>query len=134
MNVFFDVDDTLIALDGSLRPRVHEVFQKIIDRGHVIYIWSGVGLRWEEVEKHGLRPYVRDCYQKPRWGHRERLELLGVDIEPHFVVDDFKDIVEVFGGHAIRPYYSANPEDREMDVVYEKLLAVAAAQEAGEPA
>ncbi|MEE9198503.1 MAG: hypothetical protein V3U26_01760, partial [Dehalococcoidia bacterium] len=65
MNVFFDVDDTLVSFDGSLRPHVREVFQRLVKDGHSIYVWSGVGVRWEVVDRHGLRPFVTDCLLKP---------------------------------------------------------------------
>ena len=29
LNIFFDVDDTIITWDVKLRPGVHEVFQKV---------------------------------------------------------------------------------------------------------
>ena len=55
MNIFFDVDYTILGLDDSLRPGTKETFRKLIDDGHSIYIWSGVGLRWEVVRKHSWR-------------------------------------------------------------------------------
>ena len=122
MNVFFDVDDTIVcSWDGSLRPLVKEVFEQIILDGHHIYIWSGVGLRWYEIDKHGLRSYIKGCYVKPLWDHRRRLALLGVDVEPHFVIDDYEEVVEVFGGHTIKPYFRRDPADQEMARVYEKI-------------
>ena len=42
MNIYFDVDYTLIAMDGSLRPGTTEVFESLLEDGHFIYIWSGV--------------------------------------------------------------------------------------------
>jgi hydroxymethylpyrimidine pyrophosphatase-like HAD family hydrolase len=43
LNVFFDVDYTLVMGDGSLRPRSRETFEQIIGMGHSIYVWSGWG-------------------------------------------------------------------------------------------
>ena len=85
MNIFFDVDDTLIAFDGSLRPHVYEVFQKLLDDGHDIYIWSGVGLRWEIIERHKLRPYIQDCFVKPTANYRKGLEILGIPVHPRLL-------------------------------------------------
>ena len=65
MKIFFDVDYTILGLDDSLRPGTTETFQKLIDDGHEIYIWSGMGERWEVIEKHGLGPYVSGVYEKP---------------------------------------------------------------------
>ena len=54
MQLFFDVDYTLIAYNGSLRPLVHKVFGDLKSDGHDIYIWSGMGLRNKEVEELSL--------------------------------------------------------------------------------
>ena len=62
MNIFFDMDYTLLAVDGSLRPRAREVMQRLKDEGHSLYVWSGNGIRWREVRKHGLESLVSDCF------------------------------------------------------------------------
>ncbi|MEE9286332.1 MAG: hypothetical protein V3V35_11470 [Dehalococcoidia bacterium] len=121
MNVFFDVDYTLIADDGSLRPHVHEVFQKIKDDGHDIYIWSGVGIRWEVVNRHNLRQYIETCYLKPLSDYKETLIELGVEVIPDFVVDDHSGVPLAFGGVVVRPYYTANENDDELLRVYDEL-------------
>ena len=121
MNVFFDVDYTLIADDGSLRPHVHEVFQKIKDDGHDIYIWSGVGIRWEVVNRHNLRQYIETCYLKPLSDYKETLIELGVDVMPDFVIDDHSGVPLAFGGVVVRPYYTRNESDEELLRVYEEL-------------
>jgi hydroxymethylpyrimidine pyrophosphatase-like HAD family hydrolase len=58
MNIFFDVDETIVGYDGSLRPLVHETFKALLEEGHRIYIWSGVRtpemVHNEVVERHGL--------------------------------------------------------------------------------
>ncbi|MBI4507976.1 MAG: hypothetical protein HY691_20815, partial [Chloroflexi bacterium] len=70
MNVFFDVDGTIVGTwDGALRPLVREVFEQLRSDGHHIYIWSGVGLRWREVEEHDLRMLIVTCFHKPLWNH-----------------------------------------------------------------
>ncbi|MCH8194833.1 MAG: HAD hydrolase family protein [Chloroflexi bacterium] len=121
MNVFFDVDYTLIADDGSLRPYVHEVFQKIKDDGHNIYIWSGVGIRWEVVNRHNLRQYIETCYLKPLSDYKETLIELGVDVMPDFVIDDHSGVPLAFGGVVVRPYYTRNETDEELLRVYDEL-------------
>ena len=44
LNVFFDVDNTLIMWDGVVRNHIREVFEALKENGHEIYIWSGVGI------------------------------------------------------------------------------------------
>ncbi|HET6318626.1 MAG TPA: hypothetical protein VFG86_19395, partial [Chloroflexota bacterium] len=71
MNIFFDVDETILGYDGSLRPLVHQTFEILVAEGHRIYIWSGVRtadtVRAEVVQRHALETYVTDCFQKPRF-------------------------------------------------------------------
>ena len=123
MNVFFDVDYTLISTYGTLRPWVRETFEQISLDGHTIYVWSGVGLRWAVLDRFGLRHYVQNCFEKPLDRHHERLAGLGVDVLPDFCVDDYPEIVQVFGGVAIRPYYQPDPLDLEMHRVYAAISA-----------
>ena len=118
MNVFFDVDYTLISDYGDLRPWVREVFQQLRLDGHVIYVWSGVGIRWPVVQRHGLTPFVANCYQKPLEDHHARLKGLGVDVPPDFCVDDYQEIIDAFGGAVVRPYYWRNTLDYEMHRIY----------------
>lgn len=124
MNVFFDVDGTILcSSDESLRPMVREVFRSLSDDGHRIHIWSGVGIRWREIDQHHLRHLIVGCYLKPVQNYRPSLPLLGVPIEPDFVVDDHPDIVRAFGGHAIKPYLRHDPSDLEMLAAYEAVQA-----------
>ena len=123
MRIFFDVDFTLIAGDGSLRPLVKETFQKLKAERHTIYVWSGVGIRWEVVRQHGLRELIETCFLKPLENHRENLAKLGVSVLPDFCVDDYQEIIDAFGGYTIQPYYVGNQADREMVRVYEEIQA-----------
>jgi FMN phosphatase YigB (HAD superfamily) len=53
VNVFFDVDDTLIAYDGSLRPLVRETFERIILDGHLIQcgpVSAYAGMWWTSTD------------------------------------------------------------------------------------
>jgi FMN phosphatase YigB (HAD superfamily) len=101
MNIFFDVDNTLIMWDGKLRNHSEEVFQKILEDGHTIYIWSGIGIRKKEIEKVELDKYVTNYFIKPLYDHRARLPKLGVNIEIDYVIDDHESVVQVFGGYHI---------------------------------
>jgi hypothetical protein len=120
MDLFFDMDNTLIGDRGQLRPLVSETLHQLHDDGHAIYVWSGVGIRWKEVQMHRLERIVRDCYHKP-------LDESAQHATPHapdLVIDDVSAIVEEFGGIVIRPYYLDNPRDREMERVYRVIQEV----------
>ena len=126
MNIFFDVDETIMGYDGSLRPLVHETFRALIDDGHRIYIWSGVRtaemVRAEVIDRHGLHAYVTDCFTKPRWDYRAQWQRWGMQVEPDFIVDDYPEIVEVFGGILIKPYPQAR-HDTDLERVYAAIKA-----------
>lgn len=123
MNIFFDVDFTLITWNYRLRPHVREVFQQLKDDGHTIYLWSGVGKRWEVVEQFGLHEYVTDCFEKPLYEHVARLTELGVSVVPDFCIDDHEEPVAVFGGAVIQPAETPLDADREMLRIYESIQA-----------
>ena len=118
MNIFFDVDDTLITWDVKLRPGVVEVFEQLRRDGHDLYLWSGYGPRWEVVRRFELKEHIIDCFYKPLYDHHVRLVELGVPFVPDYVIDDHPEIVEVFGGTLVEPAGKAFFEDREMERVY----------------
>ncbi len=122
MNIFFDVDGTIIADDNNLRPHVREVFQKLKEAGHTIYVWSGVGIRWEIVRANNLEAYVTDCYLKPISDHMNSLAENGIKVHPDFCVDDYESVVQPFGGVAVKPYFFADSQDKEMLRVLEAAL------------
>ena len=124
MNIFFDVDSTLLAMDGSLRPGSRDTFEQLIEDGHTIYIWSGVGIRTREIEKVGLIDLVEGLYQKPIEDFDDGIEKFGVPLRPDFVIDDHPEIVRNFGGVLIRPYYFPTREDEEMGLVYKVINEV----------
>ncbi len=119
MNIFFDVDYTILGLDDSLRPGTQETLKQLKDDGNEIYIWSGMGERWEVVEKHQLTPLVSGVYEKPTHHFHERLEELGVPFEPDFVIDDYPEVVAAFGGVWVPPYFFKRSFDTEMDRIYQ---------------
>jgi hypothetical protein len=115
MNVFFDMDYTILGgLDGSLRPGTLEVFEELVGLGHDLYIWSGVGVRWEEVRRAGLEPFIKGVYRKPLFDFGDGLERFGIPVVPDFVIDDYPGIVRHFGGYCIKEYISRSPDDAEM--------------------
>ena len=118
MKIFFDVDYTILGLDDSLRPGTLETLQKLKDDGNEIYIWSGMGERWDVVKKHNLTPLVSGVYEKPTHHFHERLDELGVPFEPEFVIDDYPEVVAAFGGVWVPPYFFKRSHDEEMDRIY----------------
>jgi hypothetical protein len=130
MHIFFDVDYTILGRDMTLRPFTHEVFARLGDDGHHVYVWSGEGERWGVVRKHGLEDLVRGVFGKPLQDYENRLGEFGVPVVPDFVIDDYPGIVRAFGGVCIPDYCGRNERDghadRELEVVYE-IISVRAA-------
>lgn len=118
MNIFFDVDHTLIDSGNRLRPGVRELFARLTAEGHHLYLWSGIGERSEVVEQHDLGPYVAGCHIKPLYQHRRMLGPLGIGVNPDFTVDDHPDLPAVFGGIVVRSFLRYDADDREMERVY----------------
>ena len=114
MNIFFDVDQTILGMDNSLRPGVRETMSGLKKMGHNVYIWSGMGIRRETVRRHGLECYVSGLYQKPLYDYVERLEELGLAFAPDFVVDDDPQVVSAFGGLWVPPYYKQGDDNGAM--------------------
>ncbi len=126
MNIFFDCDYTLITWDGRLRPGVTENLKKLKEDGHTIYVWSGVGIRWLEVRRHGLEEYVTDCFHKPLFDYERRLKEFGVNPRPDIIIDDYLDITRAFGGIRITPYVYEKLDDRDMWKVYQIISSISA--------
>ena len=118
LKIFFDVDYTLLAVDGSLRPGTRETFERLVDDGHKVFVWSGVGIRTADVERHELQDLVSGVYKKPIYDFVNGLELLRVPHWPDFVIDDYPEIVDAFGGVLAKPYFFRAAEDDEMDHIY----------------
>jgi haloacid dehalogenase-like hydrolase len=114
MNIFFDVDETLIAYDGSLRPGARSVFERLVSDGHHVYVWSGRGIRTSDVHRTGLGDLVSGIYQKPLSDFKAGLARCGIPALPDFVIDDYPGIVEFFGGLCIRPYHGGAQADNEL--------------------
>jgi len=123
MNIFFDVDYTILGVDGSLRPGVRELFERLTQEGHRVYVWSGMGIRTLEMQKHGLDGLIAGICEKPLENFQERLKALGITVRPDLVVDDYPEIVSALGGILVRPYYYARTPDNEMERVYNIIQA-----------
>ena len=117
-NIFVDVDYTILGMDDSLRPGTRETFQQLVDDGHSIYIWSGLGPRWEVVKKHKLGPFASGVYDKPTHHFVERLPELGVPLTPDFVIEDYPEVVGAFGGIWVPPYFFKRSWDDQMERIY----------------
>jgi hypothetical protein len=130
MHIFFDVDYTILGRDSTLRPGTHEVFTRLREDGHHVYVWSGEGERWGVVRKHGLEELVHGVYGKPLQDYERRLAEFGVPVVPDFVIDDYPGIVRAFGGVCISDYVGRNfgdgHDDRELEIVYEIIRVHAA--------
>ena len=128
MQLFFDMDYTLIAVDGSLRPGATELFQKLKADGHTLFIWSGMGVRREEVRRQNLEVYVDGVFLKPVSEYvkevRKMLDRQEIPVAPDLVVDDHLEIVQALGGIAVHPFWSDG--DTEMDEVYQLISDYAA--------
>ena len=131
LNVFFDVDFTLIDGDGRLRNHAHEVMEALYADGHTIYVWSGVGIRQWDMKKHSLDDLVEGYFVKPLWDYKKRLPDFKVTVMPDFVIDDYPGVVADFGGYHISDI--AAPDDRELLEVL-RLIEIAAEQEIDEGA
>lgn len=114
MNIFFDVDQTILGMDNSLRPGVKETMTALTEVGHRVYVWSGMGIRRVTVQRHGLESLISGLHQKPLYDYHERLEELVVLVTPDFVVDDDPQVVSAFGGIWVPPYYAQGEDDGTM--------------------
>ena len=117
MNIFFDMDYTLLAVDGSLRPGARELMERLIVGGNAVYVWSGNGIRWLEVRRHGLETLVADCFHKPMDNYRAAVQDADRPVKPDLVVDDHLEVAAALGGAWVRPYYFASETDDEMERV-----------------
>ena len=113
MNVFFDVQGTLLA--GSIpRPGVREVFLDLATLGHDVHVWSSAGASYAEraAELLGVQDVVLGFWSK----HAPP------PVTVDYVVDDHQDFAEHHGGYAI-PAFDGDPEDRELWGVPEAIRA-----------
>lgn len=125
LNLFFDVDFTLISSDGSLRPGTRETFQRLTSDGHQIFIWSGVGIRTAEIQRHQLEEFVTDIFVKPQEDFEAGLLTFGVYVRPDFVIDDDARLVMNFGGMLVEPYFFPAESDAEMEKIYSVICSFA---------
>ncbi len=113
MNVFFDVLGTLIAEDGTPRPHSREVFLKLTEMGHDVYVWSsgGEGYAARAARVVGVEDVVKGCCPK-------RHPPKGVVVD--YAVDDDKGVVGEYGGQLVSAY-RGDPGDADLLGVVEAL-------------
>lgn len=111
MNIFFDVQGTLLAGDVP-RPHVREVFSELIAVGHGVYLWSsaGAGYAASAAELLGVRDLIFGCYSK----------YAPPPVSVDFVVDDQPDFATRRGGSGISSF-DGDPDDAELWKVAEQL-------------
>ncbi len=125
LNIFFDVDNTIITWDVKLRPGVREVFEALRSDGHTVYLWSGMGPRWEVVRRFELHEHITDCFWKPLTDHHNRMKELGIPVWPDYVIDDHIEMLDAFtGSHVPEPKLPLD-RDKEMWRVYDEIRAFA---------
>ncbi len=125
MNVFFDVDYTILGTDYELRAGTADTFCRLVADGHGVHVWSGEGERHEVVHDFALAQYVSGVYEKPIGDDVRRLGDFGIACVPDFVVDDDPGIVALFGGFHVSAFYSKATDDDEMEQVYRAICDVA---------
>ena len=105
MNVFFDVQGTLLTMEEAPRPRAREAFQMLRASGHEMYLWSsgGAGYAATAADLLGVADLVSGCL-----GKRQE-----PDVSVDFAVDDDASMVEAHGGHRIKPF-RGDPHDEEL--------------------
>jgi hypothetical protein len=103
------------------------VFERLRSDGHTIYLWSGVGPRWEVVKRFELHDHVADCFWKPLYNHQNRFEELGITVMPDYVIDDHQEIIDAFPGFRIAEPKMPLDRDTEMWRVYDEIAAFVAA-------
>jgi len=120
LNIFFDCDYTILSFDEGLRRGTHDVFARLGQDGHRLFLWSGLGARWDVVRRHGLGPSLSGVFAKPLQDFDTDLRRLGVVPKPDFVIDDYPAIVRHFGGYHIPEfYYRGRDDDDELEIVYQ---------------
>ena len=105
MNVFFDILDTLLSEEDVPRPHAREIFLRLKDMGHEVYLWSSAGGAYAEeaAELLGVADLISGYFGKR---HEP-------DVRVDFVVDDDASVVESYGGYRVGPF-EGDPWDEEL--------------------
>lgn len=105
MNVFFDVLDALLSEEDVPRPHAREVFLRLRETGHEVYLWSSAGGAYAAAAADllGVADLIGGCFGKRH----------SPEVEVDFVVDDDASVVNSYGGHRVDPY-GGDPWDKEL--------------------
>jgi len=122
MNIFFDIDDTLIAPGTrKLRPWSQWCVKHLRDAGHIIYLWSHGGKKNCKDVAIKLQVPPSKCFAKPGWdnfeNHKHIIDNLGALISIDLCIDDDpQDMPAFYPGMTVLPYCADfTPEqDKEM--------------------
>lgn len=117
MNIFIDVDYTLLSASGLLRPHTCELLTTLTGDGHSIFIWSGMGIRRDEIANHGLDHLITGYSSKPIDDYVAKLQMDPPPRWPDLVVDDHDSIVQRLGGITVKPYLFVDVDDMELKLV-----------------
>jgi hypothetical protein len=123
LDLFIDVDYTLLSAAGSLRPHARSLFERLTDAGHRVWVWSGVGIRREEMTRHGIDPLVSGYSIKPVEDFVRHLRRFPPPAWPSLVLDDHEDIVRALGGVLVPPYFFEDHRDSALQRACDLLLA-----------
>jgi hypothetical protein len=115
--VYIDIDHTMVGEDNSVRPGVESTLSHLKNVGHELYAWSGDTTRKGLLQERGLLRLFQDVSLKPTSSYRQRARELCRGREPDFVVDDHAQVVRMFGGVHLAPYYGAEHADQTFILV-----------------
>ena len=90
VNIFVDVDLTLVDYNQNLIPGAREALQRLVDRGCHLFLWSTAGRKYAEVI--AARHQLSDLFE-------------GFAAKPDILIDDMP-------GTALKPFVF-NPNDEE---------------------
>jgi hypothetical protein len=112
VNIFFDVQGTLISR-GDPRPHVREVFLKLVEAGHDLYLWSSGGEAYAAAAAGvlGVRDLLCGCCSKG-----------APPVRVDFAVDDTPGIRGHLGCCTVPPY-RGNPDDTALWRVLDEIPA-----------
>jgi hypothetical protein len=104
VNVFFDVQGTLVS-GGRPRPHTRDVFLRLVEMGHHVYLWSSGGSSYAASAGRllGVEDLVSGYFGK------SGPQPVSVD----FVVDDQPGMVEHYGGYTVSAFVG-DPGDRDL--------------------
>jgi hypothetical protein len=114
LNVFFDVQGTLLTMEEAPRPRAREAFLILKEKDHDLYLWSsgGAGYAATAADLLGVADLVSGYFGKRK----------EPDVPVDFAVDDDASVVEAHGGYRIKPF-DGDLRDEELLRVVEAIGA-----------